>query len=226
MISFQNITKIYQKDIVALKDINFNVEKNEFLTIVGKSGAGKTTLIKLLLREEEPTSGEIFFEGKKIRSIRKKDLPIYRRRIGVVFQDYKLLPTKNVFENVAFAMEAIGASETEIKRDVNQVLEIVGLEERMKNFPKELSGGEKQRAAIARALIIRPDVIVADEPTGNLDPYHSEDIIDLLCKINQLGTTIILATHDREIISRWKKRIIVLDNGNLIRDEKSGNIIF
>lgn len=226
MISFQEITKAYQKDIVALKDINFTIEKNEFLTIVGKSGAGKTTLIKLLLREEEPTSGEIFFEGKKVSSIRKKDLPIYRRRIGVVFQDYKLLPTKNVFENVSFAMEAIGASEAEIKRDVNQVLEIVGLEERTNNFPKELSGGEKQRVAIARALIIRPDVIIADEPTGNLDPYHSEDIIDLLCKINQLGTTIILATHDRSIISRWKKRIIVLDNGSLIRDEKSGNIIF
>lgn len=226
MISFQEITKIYQNDIVALKDISFTIEQNEFIAIVGKSGAGKTTLIKLLLREEKPTSGEIFFEGKKISSIRKKDLPLYRRRFGVIFQDYKLLPTKNVFENVAFAMEAIGASEDEIKRDVNQVLEIVGLEERKNNFPKELSGGEKQRVAIARALIIRPDVIVADEPTGNLDPYHSEDIINLLSKINQLGTTIILATHDRSIISRWKKRIIVLENGSLISDEKSGNIIF
>ncbi len=226
MISYQNISKIYLNDIVALKDINFDIEKNEFVTIVGKSGAGKTTLIKLLLREEEPTSGKIFFEGNNVGLITKSKLPSYRQRIGVVFQDYKLLFTKTVFENVAFAMEATGASDAEIKRDVIKVLEIVGLDERINNFPKELSGGEKQRVAIARALIIRPDVIVADEPTGNLDPYHSEDIIELLCKINALGTNIILATHDRSIINKLKKRVIVLEKGQLIRDDKSGNVIF
>ena len=226
MIQFENITKIYPPDIVALEEVSFEVKKGEFVLIVGRSGAGKTTLIKLLLREEEPTEGRIFFEGKDIFSIPKKHLPNYRQKIGVIFQDCKLLPTKNVYENVAYAMEVVGASDKEIKRDAPKVLELVGLEDKAFNFPKELSGGEKQRVAIARALIIRPEVLVADEPTGNLDPYHTKDIIDLLQKINDLGTTIILATHDREIVNNLKKRVITLEKGRVIRDEEEGELLF
>ncbi len=225
MISFQKITKIYPPRIFALKNITFEIEKGEFVSIVGKSGAGKTTLIKLLLREEEPTTGKILFYNQDISQISTKGLPKYRQKIGVVFQDYRLLESKTVFENVAYAMEVVGAADEDIKRDVPRVLEIVGLEDKLDAFPKELSGGEKQRVAIARALIIRPEVIVADEPTGNLDPYHTKDIIDLLKKINELGTTIILATHNKEIIDRLRKRVITLDRGKLIRDEAVGRFI-
>jgi len=226
MISFENITKIYPPNIVALEDVSFEIKKGEFVLIVGRSGAGKTTLIKLLLREEEPTRGKIFFEGEDVFSIPRKKLPFYRQKIGVIFQDYKLLPTKNVYENVAYAMEVMGAGESEIKRDVPKVLELVGLEDKAYNFPAELSGGEKQRAAIARALIVRPEVLVADEPTGNLDPYHTKDIIDLLQKINNFGTTIILATHDRDIVNSLEKRVITLEKGRIIRDEEKGELLF
>ena len=225
MISFQKITKIYPPRIFALKNITFEIEKGEFVSIVGKSGAGKTTLIKLLLREEEPTTGKILFYNQDISQIPTKELPKYRQKIGVVFQDYRLLESKTVFENVAYAMEVVGAADEDIKRDVPRVLEIVGLEDKFDAFPKELSGGEKQRVAIARALIIRPEVIVADEPTGNLDPYHTKDIIDLLKRINELGTTIILATHNKEIIDRLRRRVITLDRGKLIRDEAVGRFI-
>jgi len=226
MIKFENITKIYPPNIVALEDVNFEVQKGEFVLIVGRSGAGKTTLIKLLLREEEPTKGKIFFEGEDVFSIPKKRLPSYRQKIGVIFQDYKLLATKNVYENVAYAMEVMGAQEAEIKRDVPKVLELVGLEDKAYNFPAELSGGEKQRTAIARALIVRPEVLVADEPTGNLDPYHTKDIIELLQKINSFGTTIILATHDRAIVNSLEKRVITLEKGKIIRDEEKGELLF
>ena len=226
MIKFENITKIYSPNIVALEDVNFEVQKGEFVLIVGRSGAGKTTLIKLLLREEEPTKGKIFFEGEDVFSIPKKRLPSYRQKIGVIFQDYKLLATKNVYENVAYAMEVMGAQEAEIKRDVPKVLELVGLEDKAYNFPAELSGGEKQRTAIARALIVRPEVLVADEPTGNLDPYHTKDIIELLQKINSFGTTIILATHDRAIVNSLEKRVITLEKGKIIRDEEKGELLF
>ncbi len=225
MISFQKITKIYPPRVFALKNITFEIEKGEFVSIVGKSGAGKTTLIKLLLREEDPTTGKVLFYNQDISQIPTKELPKYRQKIGVVFQDYRLLESKTVFENVAYAMEVVGAADEDIKRDVPRVLEIVGLEDKFDAFPKELSGGEKQRVAIARALIIRPEVIVADEPTGNLDPYHTKDIIDLLKKINELGTTIILATHNKEIIDRLKRRVITLDRGKLIRDEAVGRFI-
>jgi len=231
VIKFQNITKIYPASFngtsptTALENISFEIKKKEFVSIIGRSGAGKTTLLKLLLAEEKPTEGKIFFDGKEINQIKPEKLPELRRKIGAVFQDYKLLATKTAAENVAYAMEVIGKSDEEINRDVPEILSIVGLTERAKNFPRELSSGECQRAAIARALIHRPDVILADEPTGNLDPYHSLDIIRLLLKIQEMGTTIILATHNKEIINRLGKRVITLEKGKIIRDEEKGRFI-
>ena len=225
MIVFRNITKIYPPHIVALENITFEIKPKEFVSIVGRSGAGKTTLLKLLLCEEKPTSGQIFFDSQEINKIKPGDLPKIRRRIGVVFQDYKLLPLKTAYENIAYAMEVIGASDLEIKRDVPQVLEIVGLPDRAQNFPHELSGGEKQRIALARALIHRPDAILADEPTGNLDPYNKIEIIRLLMKISELGTTVILSTHDKDIINSLGRRVITLEEGRVIRDEERGRFI-
>lgn len=225
MIKFQKVSKIYPKNIVALDNVSFEVEPQEFVSLVGKSGAGKTTLFKLLLGEEKPTSGRVFFNKQDVHKIKKSKLPFLRRKIGVVFQDYKLLPTKTTYENIAYALEVIGASDKEIKRDVPEVLEIVGLTERANNFPIELSGGEKQRVAIARALIHRPDVILADEPTGNLDPYNAASIIQLLININKLGTTIILATHNKEIVNKLGKRVITLEDGKILRDEEKGRFI-
>ncbi|PIP25046.1 MAG: cell division ATP-binding protein FtsE [Candidatus Nealsonbacteria bacterium CG23_combo_of_CG06-09_8_20_14_all_36_12] len=225
MIRLQNITKIYSPGITALENISFEINKKEFVSIVGRSGAGKTTLIRLLLAEEKPTKGRIFFDGQDVHKIKKSKLPDLRRKIGVVFQDYKLLPQKTAWENITYALEVIGASDEEIKKDVSQVLEIVGLTARAENFPHELSGGEKQRVAIARALIHRPCAILADEPTGNLDPYHTGEIINLLLKINNLGTTVILATHDKEIINALDKRVITLEGGRIIRDEERGRFI-
>jgi len=231
MIKFEKITKIYpghspnSHPTIALEDVSFEIKRKEFVSITGRSGAGKTTLLKLLLVEEKPTRGRIFFDGKDLLKIKSNDLPKFRRRIGIVFQDYKLLLSKTISENIAYVMEAMGATEEEITRDVPEVLEIVGLTNRASNFPVELSGGEKQRAAIARALIHRPDVILADEPTGNLDPYHTSDIIKLLLKIHELGTTIILATHNKEIINSLGKRVITLEKGKIIRDEEKGRFI-
>ena len=195
------------------------------MLIAGRSGAGKTTLLKLILAQELPTKGRIFFEGKEIQKMKRSELPLLRRKIGAVFQDYKLLPSKTVYENVSFALEVVGASDEEISKNVPKVLEIVGLQERANNFPKELSAGESQRATIARALIHRPKVILADEPTGNLDPYNTSEIIDLLQKINEFGTTVILATHNKEIIKKLKKRTITLEKGKLIRDDEKGRFI-
>ncbi len=231
MIRFQNVTKIYPANsssryqTVALENVSFEIKEKEFISIVGRSGAGKTTLLKLILAEERPTNGRIFFDGQEFSKIKPKNLPILRRRIGAVFQDYKLLSSKTIYENIAYALEAIGASDSQIARDVPEVLEIVDLTEKADNFPAELSGGERQRAAIARALIHRPDVILADEPTGNLDPYHTSDIINLLLKIHQLGTTVILATHNKEIINSLGKRVITLEKGRVIRDEEKGRFI-
>lgn len=230
MLSIQNISKIYPshsggKPTVALDSVSFELKGKEFVSLVGKSGAGKTTLLKLILAEEGPTQGKIFFDGKDVHKIKKSQLSQLRQRIGTVFQDYKLFPSKTTYENIAYVMEVMGAGEEEIRRDVPQVLEIVGLTDRADNFPNELSGGEKQRAAIARALIHRPDVILADEPTGNLDPYHTFDIIRLLVKIYELGTTVILATHDKEVINSLGKRVISLENGKVIRDEERGRFI-
>jgi cell division transport system ATP-binding protein len=225
MIKFENITKIYSPNTTALDDVSFEVASEEFVSIVGKSGAGKTTLLKMLLAEERPNSGKIFFDNQDIYQIKDSELSMLRRKIGVVFQDYKLFPLKNVYENISYIMEALGASDQEIKRDVPEVLEIVGLSDRYGSFPHQLSGGEKQRAAFARALVHRPLAILADEPTGNLDPYHTQDIIQLLERINEMGTTIILATHDKGIINSLKKRVITLEKGKVVRDEKQGRFI-
>lgn len=225
MLKFEKITKIYPPHTIALDNVSFDIKSKEFICLVGKSGAGKTTLLKLLLVEEKPTQGRIFFDGQDVHKIRLEELPWLRRKIGAVFQDYKLLPLKTAYENIAYAMEVVGASDLEIARDVNEVLEIVGLTDKADNFPAQLSGGEKQRVAIARALIHRPEVILADEPTGNLDPYHTLDIIRLLLKINELGTTVILATHNKEIINSLGKRVVTLQEGKIIRDEAEGRFV-
>ncbi len=225
MISFQNITKIYSPHTVALEDVSFSIDQREFVCIVGKSGAGKTTLLKLLLAEEKPTQGRVLLRDIDVHQIPSPRLPELRRRIGVVFQDYKLLASKNAYENIAYVMEMMGADNQSIERDVPEVLEIVGLKDRMFHHPVQLSGGEKQRLAIARALIHRPEVIVADEPTGNLDPYNTRDITKLLLKLNELGTTLVLATHNKEIVNQVKKRVITLENGRLVRDEEKGKFI-
>ena len=225
MIKFQNVSKIYSAKTAALDGVSFEVKEKEFVSIVGKSGSGKTTLFKLILAEEKPTSGRIFFDSKEVQKIKTKELPELRRKIGAVFQDYKLLHSKTVYENIAYAMEVIGASDQEVEKDVAEVLEIVGLTNRTNNFPVELSGGEKQRVAIARALIHRPEVILADEPTGNLDPYNTLDIMRLLLKINEAGTTVVLATHNRDIINSLDKRVITLQDGKIIRDEENGRFI-
>jgi cell division transport system ATP-binding protein len=226
LIKFQAVTKIYPFNTVALDNVSFEVQPKEFISIVGKSGSGKTTLLKLLMAEEKPTKGRVFFEDQDIHKIKKCHLPRLRRKIGTVFQDYKLLPSKTVFENISYVMEVMGASDKEIERDVPEVLEVVGLSDKANNFPLQLSGGERQRVAIARALIHRPEVILADEPTGNLDPYNTSDIIKLLLRINELGTTIILATHNKGIINSLGRRVITLENGKVIRDEEKGKFRF
>lgn len=225
MIRFENISKIYNSHSVALKDVTFNVGHSEFVSVVGRSGAGKSTLLKLLIAEEKPTGGVIYFNQQNILDMKPRDLPFLRRQIGAIFQDFKLLPNKTAYENIAFAMEVVGKSDEEIKSDVPKVLDLVGLKIKADNFPRELSGGEKQRVAIARALVHRPSVIVADEPTGNLDPINTWDIIRLLIKINELGTTVVLATHDKEIINALERRVVSLDGGTVIRDENPGRYV-
>lgn len=225
MIQFEKVSKIYPPNSVAVQDISFTISQGEFISLVGKSGAGKSTLLELFLREEFPSEGRVLFQGDDVHQIKDSLLPLFRRKVGAVFQDYKLLANKTAYENVAYIMEVMGAGEEDIVRDVSEVLEIVGLLERAHHYPAQLSGGEKQRVAIARALIHRPDVIIADEPTGNLDPYHTRDIINLLIKINELGTTIILATHNKEVINRLGKRVITLDGGRLVRDEEKGKFM-
>jgi cell division transport system ATP-binding protein len=225
MIKFQNITKIYPPSTLALEEVSFEVKPKEFVSIVGKSGAGKTTLLKLLLAEEKPTRGKVFFADQDIHKIKKSQICELRKRIGAVFQDYKLFPSKTAYENIAYVLEVIGAADLQIRRTVPEVLAIVGLADKANNFPIELSGGERQRVAIARALIHRPDVILADEPTGNLDPYNTADIIRLLLNINELGTTVILSTHNKEVINSLGKRVITLEGGKIIRDEQEGRFI-
>ncbi len=225
MILFKNVSKIYPHNSVALEDATFEIEPREFLSLVGRSGAGKSTVLKLLIAEERPTSGNIFFENQDVGFLKSHQVSQLRRRIGVVFQDFKLLPSKNVYENAAFTLEVVGASPQQISEDVPQVLELVGLEKKAGSFPSELSGGEKQRAAIARALVHRPDVLLADEPTGNLDYTNTWEIVNLLVKINELGTNVVLATHDKEIVNKLKRRVITLEDGKVISDEKKGRYI-
>lgn len=222
MLIFQEVTKTYNPDITALDSASFRVESGEFVSLVGRSGAGKSTILRLLLREEAPSSGKVFFQGIDITTFNEKELPLYRRKVASVFQDYKLLSSKNVFENVAFAMEAAGRSNKEIYEDVPAALDVVGLTGKERRFPHEISGGEKQRVAIARALVQRPEILAADEPTGNLDPIHTADIANLLLKINGLGTAVILATHDEGVINSIKKRVITLHDGKIIADKERG----
>lgn len=228
MIIFNNLTKVYDarsngaKNVVALDGVSFTVQPGEFLSVVGRSGAGKTTLFRLMLVEEKPTQGSILFRDQNIHKLNQGNLNRLRRNIGAVFQDYKLLPNMTVRDNIAYVMKVIGASNAEIEHDVPRILEIVELEDRAKNYPTELSGGERQRVAIARALIHRPEIVLADEPTGNLDPYHTLDILKLLMKINEMGTTVVLATHNREIVNKLHRRVVTLEKGKLIRDEEKG----
>jgi len=230
MISIKNLSKVYPSrtdnaETIALDNVSFDIGEKEFISFVGRSGAGKTTLLRVLMAEEEPTEGLVMFKDVDIFSLPKSDIPLFRQRIGAVFQDYKLFAGKTAYENIAYVMEVIGASDEDIGRDVPQILELVGLTSKANNFPHELSGGEKQRVAIARALIHRPDIILADEPTGNLDPYNTHGIIELLSKINGMGTSVILATHDKNIINTLKKRVITIEDGKIIRDEKRGKFI-
>jgi cell division transport system ATP-binding protein len=222
VILFDRVTMMYPNKSVALSGINLHIQPKEFVTIVGSSGAGKSTLIKLLTREEVQSSGKIIVGGLDYDTIGKNNVPHLRRRIGVVFQDFKLLPNRNVFENVAFALEVSGARNREIKRSVPKVLQLVGLTGKEKNFPDELSGGERQRVAIARALIRQPKILIADEPTGNLDPKTSWDIIELLLKINKFGTTVLLTTHNKEIVNALKRRVITINRGRIAKDEEQG----
>lgn len=225
MIYFDKVSKIYSKNSVAIEEISLTVEPQEFVSLVGQSGAGKTTLLKLLLAEEAPTDGKVFFESINVHSISKGKLTEVRRKIGVIFQDFRLLPNKTVFENIAFAMEAAGKKDEDIRNDVPQVMDLVGLDDKGWRFPNELSGGERQRVAIARAIVNQPDLIIADEPTGNLDPLNTWEIINILKKVNELGTTVVLATHNKGIIDSLNKRVITLEGGRITRDDKEGRYI-
>lgn len=225
MIFFDKVSKIYNHHSAALKNVTLRFHPKEFVSLVGSSGAGKTTLLKLLIREEDPSDGAIFLDGMEVGALASKDLHHLRRRIGTVFQDYKLLSTMSAAENVGFAMEAAGKPDEEISEDVPQVLELVGLADKTDSFPHQLSAGEKQRVAIARALVNRPDVILADEPTANLDPINTAEIIKLLHKINGLGTTVILATHDKEVVNSIGKRVVALERGHVVSDEERGTYL-
>lgn len=225
MICLENVSKVYPPDVHGLKNISVSIEPGEFVSIVGQSGAGKTTLARMLIAEERPTRGKIAIGGWDITNIRSRDIPNLRRQIGVVFQDFKLLRKKTVWENVAFALEVAGTPTQRIRDVVPQVLKIVGLAEKMHRFPTQLSGGEQQRVVIARALVHRPKILLADEPTGNLDTINTRDIIDLLLKINAFGTTIVLVTHNREVVNALRRRVITLSNGQVLSDHKEGKYL-
>lgn len=222
MIYFNKVSKCYKNGDRVIDNVTLTIEPKEFVSIVGHSGAGKTTLLKMLLAEEKPTEGEIYFGSANVHELKKDNKNKYRRKIGVIFQDFRLLPYKTAYENVAFAMEAAGRTDEEIVSDVPHVLELVDLGDKMWNFPHELSGGEKQRLAIARAIVNQPDVVIADEPTGNLDPINTYEIVQILKKINELGTTVILTTHNKGVIDSLGRRVITMDMGKVIRDDKEG----
>lgn len=218
MILLDRVTKVYNRNSTALDRVSLHVEPKEFVIIVGASGAGKSSLLKLLTREERQTSGKIVVGGIDYDKLPDKNIPLLRRKIGVVFQDFKLLPNKNVFENVAFALEIVGYGNNEIKHTVPRVLDIVGLKGKEKRMPQELSGGERQRVAIARAIVRQPKILIADEPTGNLDPKYAWDIIRILEKINRYGTTVLLTTHNQEIVNKLKRRVITIQDGHIVSD--------
>ena len=222
MIEFKNISKLYNNNVKALSDVSINIESGEFVFLVGPSGAGKSTFIKMILKEVEPTSGKVVVNNTDLSKLARNDVPYFRRKIGMVFQDFRLIPNLNVYENVAFAMKVVEATPKEIRRRVPMVLSLVGLSHKYKMFPNELSGGEQQRVSLARAIVNNPSLLIADEPTGNLDPETAKEIMDLLDDINKAGTTILLATHAKDIVDTMKKRVIAIEGGEIARDEKRG----
>ena len=226
MITMENVSKAYVEGIPAIKNISLHIDRGEFVFIVGDSGSGKSTLIKLLLKELEPTSGKITVNGQNLGRLKRKQIPRYRRKIGVVFQDFRLLKDRNVYENIAFAQRVIMTPTRKIRREVPKMLSLIGLAEKYKSFPKQLSGGEQQRVALARALVNHPDLLLADEPTGNLDPKNSWEIMKLLESINEKGTTVLVVTHNREIVDEMKMRVITMNRGVIISDEKEGGYIY
>lgn len=225
MIYFDKVSKRYSKGSPAVEDVTISIAPKEFVSIVGHSGAGKTTLLKLLLAEETPSEGSIFYESVNVHALPSASLHHYRRKIGTVFQDFKLIPNKTAYENIAFAMEAAGRHDDEIASDVPHILELVDLTDKANQFPSQLSGGEQQRVAIGRAIINQPDVIIADEPTGNLDPINTYEVVEILKKINEIGTTIILTTHNKGVIDAVGKRVITMDKGRVVRDDASGKYV-
>ncbi len=225
MIKTHNLTKIYNHKVEALKDIDLHIEPGEFVSIVGQSGSGKSTLVRLIIADESADSGKIIVGGWDITHIKSGEIPTLRRQLGVIFQDFKLLAKKTVFENIAFAMQACGFGNQEIKKTVKQMIKLVGLEGKENRYPNQLSGGEQQRVAIARSLVHKPKLLVADEPTGNLDSINTREIIDLLKKINKLGTTVVLVTHNKEVVNSLRGRVITLDNGRIISDQASGRYL-
>ncbi len=222
MIKYVNVSKVYDNGSKALSNININIDKGDFVFIVGSSGAGKSTLMKLLLKEIEPTEGKILLNKLDITRVKNRKIPYIRRNMGVVFQDFRLLPNKTVYENVAFAMEIIGASSRDIRRQIPMILSMVGLSNKADNYPNQLSGGEHQRVAIARAIVNNPSVLIADEPTGNLDPDTAWEIMKLIKEINRRGTTVVMATHAKDIVNAMKRRVIALEGGKVVRDEEKG----
>jgi cell division transport system ATP-binding protein len=226
MIYFDKVSKLYNNGrSIALNEVTFQVAPREFVSVVGHSGAGKSTLLKMLIAEDIPTKGQVFYESLDIHKIPKGKLPKYRRKIGTVFQDFKLLPNKTAYENIAFAMEANGRTDEEIAENVPQALSLVDLEDKIWNFPHELSGGEKQRVAIARAIVNQPDIIIADEPTGNLDPIATYEVVQILKKINDLGTTVIMTTHNKGVIDELGRRVLTMDEGRIVRDDAEGRYV-
>ncbi len=226
MIYFDKVTKVYFEGVSpAVQDITLGIDPGEFVSIVGHSGAGKTTLLKMLFAEVLPTEGTVYFGSREIPQLKSKDLLELRRNIGTVFQDVRLIPTKNVYENIAFALEVAGKSDEDIRGDVPHVLDLVGLADKIWNFPRELSGGEQQRVAIARAIVNQPDVLIADEPTGNLDPINAHDVVEILKKINDLGTTVLLTTHNKSVVDSIGRRVVTMDQGRIVRDDKQGKYV-
>jgi len=225
MIYFDKVTKIYNGNGPAVEDVTLSIPSKEFVSIVGHSGAGKTTLLKMLLAEEKPSTGSVFFESIDVHSLPQNALHHYRRKIGTVFQDFRLIPNKTAYENIAFAMEAAGRTDDEIASDVPHILELVDLSDKATHFPRQLSGGEQQRVAIGRAIINQPDVIVADEPTGNLDPINTYEVVEILKRINELGTTIIITTHNKGVVDAVGKRVITMDRGKIVRDDQHGHYV-